>query len=83
MVLVVVGTLALFISGCGEPQAYGKVDKTPYEIRECNQELYRGIDTDPDKHIDKIVVYKKKRKLSPNLFTTPRILYWVNIQGDK
>jgi len=57
------GATALLISGCGEPHAYGKVDKTPYEIAECNRGLRLGTDIDPAKQIDKIVVYKKRREL--------------------
>jgi len=55
--------LAFFISGCNEPTAYGKVDKTPYETRECLQELAKSAELDPSNQIDKIVVYKGKRRL--------------------
>ena len=57
-------TLALLISGCNEaPKAYGKVDKTPYATKECINELSRGAEIDHSNKIDKIVVYKKKRKM--------------------
>ena len=60
---LLVGALALLISGCGEPTAYGKVDKTPYATKECIKELSRGAEIDHSAKIDKIVVYKKKRKM--------------------
>ena len=55
--------IALLISGCEEPTAYGKVDKTPYATKECINELSRGAEMDHANKIDKIVVYKKKRML--------------------
>jgi murein L,D-transpeptidase YafK len=56
-------TTALFIVGCGETPYYGKVDNTPYATKECMRELARGAEIDDNNKIDKIVVYKKKRKL--------------------
>ena len=77
--------IAIFISGCGEPRAYGKVDNTPYAVSECRQELARGRDVDPGKLADKIVVYKKKRKLF--LYSKGKLLYSCRISlgknGDK
>ena len=58
-----IGMAALLINGCGEPRAYGKVDKTPYPVKECRQKLACGAEMDHTQKIDKIVVYKKKRKL--------------------
>jgi len=55
--------IALFIAGCGEPTAYGKVDKTPYATKECLKQLAAGAEIIPSQKIDKIVVYKKKRRL--------------------
>lgn len=55
--------IALLISGCEEPKAYGKVDKTPYATKECINELSKGAEIDHSNKIDKIVVYKKKRML--------------------
>ena len=55
--------LVLLISGCNEPTVYGKVDKTPYATKECINELSRGAEIDHSNKIDKIVVYKKKRKM--------------------
>ena len=55
--------LALLISGCNEPKVYGKVDKTPYATKECINELSRGAEIDHSNKIDKIVVYKEKRKM--------------------
>lgn len=56
-------TLALFVGGCGNKTFYGKMDKTPYEIRGCLKELSRGAEIDTANQIDKIVVYKSKRIL--------------------
>jgi murein L,D-transpeptidase YafK len=55
--------ITLLMIGCGEPTYYGKVDNTPYVIKECVNELSRGAEIDHDAKIDKIVVYKKKRVL--------------------
>jgi murein L,D-transpeptidase YafK len=55
--------LVFLINGCNEPTAYGKVDKTPYATKECLKELSRGAEIDHSSKIDKIVVYKKKRRL--------------------
>ena len=56
---------ALLFVGCGEqpkPVAYGKVDNTPYATQECLHELSKGAEI-RGTQIDKIVVYKKKRKM--------------------
>jgi len=55
--------LALLISGCNEPTAYGKVDKTPYATKECLKALSTSSEIDHSNKIDKIVVYKAKRKM--------------------
>ena len=55
--------VALFIVGCGDNTYYGKLDNTPYAIKECIKELARGAEIDQHNKIDKIVVYKKKRVL--------------------
>ena len=61
--LLLLGAIvALFLTSCGEPVAYGKVDKTPYPTKECIKELSRGAEI-RGVQIDKIVVYKKKRKM--------------------
>jgi len=61
--LVILGAvLALLLSSCGEPVAYGKVDNTPYATKECINELSKGTEI-RGPQIDKIVVYKKKRKM--------------------
>jgi murein L,D-transpeptidase YafK len=52
-----------FMSGCMEQGYRGKVDNTPYATKECRKGLSRGTDIDVSSKIDKIVVYKKKRKL--------------------
>ena len=54
---------AVLIAGCGKPTAYGKVDKTPYATKECLKQLSSGAEIIPSQKIDKIVVYKKKRRL--------------------
>ena len=60
-VLLLLGAL-LFLDGCN--QSYrGKVDNSPYATRTCNKTLYRGLEIDSRHAIDRIVVYKKKRRL--------------------
>ena len=62
--LIILGAIAaLFLSACvEEPVAYGKIDKSPYATKECINELSRGAEI-KGPQIDKIVVYKKKRRL--------------------
>lgn len=61
--LMIVGAIAaLLLTSCGEPVAYGKVDKTPYATKECLKELSRGAEL-RGTPIDKILVYKKKRRM--------------------
>ena len=56
--------VALLASGCVKaPVSYGKVDKTPYETRQCLNELSRGAEIRQDQLIDKIEAYKSKRKI--------------------
>ena len=55
--------IALMLSSCGEPKAYGKVDKTPSDTKECIKELSKGAEIVHNSKIDKLVVYKKKRKM--------------------
>ncbi|MDQ1324970.1 MAG: hypothetical protein QG564_93 [Campylobacterota bacterium] len=56
--------LVLLMSGCAnKPVVYGKVDKTPYETKECHKSLALGLEIIKEKKIDKIVVHKSKRKL--------------------
>jgi len=49
--------------GCTGGGYKGKVDKTPYPTRECQKRLSLGTEIDSTALIDKIVVYKKKRRL--------------------
>ncbi len=62
--LMILGAIAaLFLSACvEEPVAYGKIDKSPYATKECINELSHGAELQGPQ-IDKIVVYKKKRRL--------------------
>lgn len=62
--LLILGTVAmLLLSSCGkQPVVYGKVDKTPYPTKECMNELACGAEI-KGPQIDKIVVYKKNRKM--------------------
>jgi len=60
MILGVVG--ALFLTACGDKAFYGKVDKTPYATKECIKELSCSAEL-KGPQIDKIVVYKKKRRM--------------------
>ncbi len=55
--------IALFIGGCGTPTYYGKVDKTPYDIRTCLRQLANGSEIRQDMIIDRLVAYKSKRIL--------------------
>ncbi|SFV90324.1 ErfK/YbiS/YcfS/YnhG family protein [hydrothermal vent metagenome] len=57
----IVITVVLFIGGCGKPTYYGKVDKTPYETRECLRQLAKGAEIRQDQIIDRLVAYKSKR----------------------
>ncbi|MBA1421052.1 MAG: L,D-transpeptidase family protein [Epsilonproteobacteria bacterium] len=61
--LLILGAIGiLLLNSCGEPVAYGKVDKTPYPTKECIKELSCSAEL-KGPQIDKIVVYKKKRKM--------------------
>jgi len=54
----------LVVTGCvKKPVAYGKVDKTPYEIKQCLHELANGSEIRKDRLIDRLEVFKKKRKI--------------------
>ena len=61
-VLLLLLTGLLLFEGCGGGY-HGKVDNTPYATRSCNKALNRGQEFDPAHAIDRIVVYKKKRRL--------------------
>ncbi len=61
--LVFLVLAGLFISGCAQKKPYyGKADNTPYEIKECLNELNHGKDIKQPR-ADKIVVYKSQKKL--------------------
>jgi murein L,D-transpeptidase YafK len=60
MILGVIGILLL--TACGDKPFYGKVDKTPYATKECIKELSCSAEL-KGPQIDKIVVYKKKRRM--------------------
>jgi len=61
--VLVLGTMvALLLSSCTKPVAYGKVDKTPYATKECIKELSRGREL-KGTPITKLVAYKKKRTM--------------------
>jgi murein L,D-transpeptidase YafK len=65
-VKIVLAAIMLLVgmSGCKkEPVAYGKADKTPYEIKECLVELSTGGEIDSSILVDKIVVYKEKHMM--------------------
>jgi len=55
--------ILFFMAGCTEQGYRGKVDNTPYATKECRKGLSRGTEIEHASKIDKIVVYKKKRKL--------------------
>ena len=56
-------SILFLMTGCSEQGYRGKVDNTPYATKECRKSLSRGAELDPSCKIDRIVVYKKKRKL--------------------
>jgi murein L,D-transpeptidase YafK len=53
----------LFMAGCSNEQSFGKLDKTPYATKECLKTLSIGGEIEDSCKIDRIVVYKKKRRL--------------------
>ncbi len=57
---VLTGVL-LIITGCSQKK--WKIDKTPYEIKQCLSELRSGSEIRKDKIIDRIEVYKSKREM--------------------
>jgi len=60
---LILGTMAvLFLSSCTKPVSYGKVDKTPYDTKECLKELARGAEL-KGTPITRIVAYKKRRTM--------------------
>jgi len=62
LILGVVGVLLLASCEKKPVVTYRKADKTPYATKECINELSRGIELSGPQ-IDKIVVYKGKRKM--------------------
>lgn len=54
--------LLILLGGCGSKPTYGKLDKTPYPTKECLKELSCGAEL-KGPAIDKLVVYKKKRRM--------------------
>lgn len=61
-IAIAIGTL-LLLAGCNKPSYTGKVDKTPYQTKACWQVLHQGAEIVKSEQVDKIVVYKGKRKL--------------------
>ena len=62
LVIFSIGIAAFSITGCVKSTMnYGKLDKTAYPTRSCNQELNRGAEINSQNTIDRIVVYKSKR----------------------
>jgi len=55
--------MMFFLGGCGKPTYTGKVDKTPYETRQCNRELAKGAEIDPNMIIDRLEAFKSKRMM--------------------
>jgi murein L,D-transpeptidase YafK len=63
MTLVAIASL-FWMNGCNnQPVAYGKADKTPYEVKECLAELSKGGEIDASILVDRIVVYKEKHMM--------------------
>lgn len=50
--------ILMFLAGCSSYDP-----KKEYKIEKCNNELILGTEVDQNNKIDKIVVYKKKRKM--------------------
>ena len=73
---------ALLLSACVEqPVSYGKIDNSPYATKECINELSKGGELNGSQ-IDKIVVYKKKRRMYT--YTNGKLLNEYRISlGDK
>jgi len=64
IVLAVMAAGMLFmLGGCGKPTYTGKADKTPYETRQCNRELAKGTEIDPNMIIDRLEAFKSKRMI--------------------
>jgi murein L,D-transpeptidase YafK len=53
----------LLLTACGEPTTYGKITHGSYETKECIKSLSIGSEIISSEIVDKIVVYKKERKL--------------------
>ena len=64
IVLALLATgMMFFMAGCGKPVFTGKVDKTPYETKECLRELALGKEIRREQRIDQLVAYKSRRIL--------------------
>jgi len=59
----VITLFILFFSGCGEQRHFGKIDKSSYATKSCQRSLSSGKELSLSAQIDKIIVYKKRRKL--------------------
>lgn len=53
--------LAVWLAGCSKKPIV--MDKTPYETKECSKALAMGLEFEEEKKIDKLMVYKSKRRL--------------------
>jgi len=62
MALLVIASV--FMAGCNGQRSFGKLDNTPYATQKCRNSLSRGSEVKRALTIDRIVVYKKKRKLT-------------------
>ena len=62
LTVVALASLVL-MSGCNQPVAYGKADKTPYPTKQCIAELSKGAELDRSQLADKIVVYKQRHMM--------------------
>ena len=81
--LLVLGVVLLMV-GCKKKPTYGKLDKTPYKVKECIKDLSRGAEI-RGIQIDKILVSKKKRLM--NVYAKGKLLHTFRISlgknGDK
>ncbi len=76
---------AILFVGCGSNQP--KVKGKYYDIKECKKEMASAADIDDSERIDKIVVYKSKRKMylyrDGKVVDTLPVSLGKNPKGDK
>jgi len=80
--LMILSIFIMLLSGC--TPKYGKIDRSPYDIKACKKALLHGHELQKVR-IDTIIVYKKKRQLKT--FSKGKHLHTFRISlgknGDK